>query len=546
MQATANATTLQKRASAAIKNLFDQGEKAVLVQAMTGAGKTYIGFDFIVEYLLADPSHKVQIVVPTIALVEQFHETAQRFGFLASVYHGELKYRLDDEGKKVKMEYLPQARINITLPDTFKTLIVDGKNHYGFDMSWKPTLLMMDEAHKNTSASSQEFKKWAPEALVLGFTATPRREQNELGEYLIDWYGDNLLIAASPEELIEAGRIVPPSIHEFKESHNEFDEWEALTEGHTNKSTMVVARDTKAAIAYVDGFRKRFPQLRVELITAVGDMTAGIAQQTPKQRQQLQNEFKRGLIDVLVSVDTLCEGFDAPRAKFVMIMRSMTSEALYHQVVGRVLRMFTCAVSGETKTHGYVMDFGGNHKRYGSIVEREWTPKDYAPLVSIVANDNSVPRKQFNKATTLMISCFGCQKVFDVKSRSTCPACKRSTKAFIDITVKDYLQDVYNIQASEYIQSHHRGMMKNLFLSQAESKFIKNERTGKFEPDMSHTITMLRTMMNDLMGHKVFLDTGLFDKDHQVLADIFLNDKKLGEKLNISFMDKVTLALVAA
>ncbi len=538
-KAKAKATTLQKRASAAIQNLFDQGEKSVLVQAMTGAGKTYIGFDFIVDYLLADPSHKVQIVVPTVALVEQFHETAQRFGFLASVYHGELKYRIDDNGNKVRMDYIPEARINITLPDTFKTLVVDGKNHYGFDMSWKPTLLMMDEAHKNTSASSQEFKRWAPEALVLGFTATPRREQNEQGEYLMDWYGDNLLIAATPEELIEAGRIVPPSIHEFKDSHNEFDEWEALTEGHANKSTMVVARDTKAAIAYVDGFRKRFPKLVVELITAVGDMTAGIAQQTPKYRQELQNKFKRGLIDVLVSVDTLCEGFDAPRAKFVMIMRSMTSEALYHQVVGRVLRMFTCAVSGEVKTHGYVMDFGGNHKRYGSIVERQWTPKDYAPLTSIVANDNKVSTKQYAKASTLMISCRVCQKVFDAKSRQTCPACKQAHKAYVQTTVKDVLT-AYGIDSKDFIQNHHRGMMKNLFASILPSKF----KDGVV--DMTHTITLMRHTMNTVMGQHVFLDRGLYDPAHQVLADIFLKDMKLGDKLNIKLADTTTLSVIAA
>ncbi|MNK47807.1 primosome assembly protein PriA [compost metagenome] len=536
----ASATKLQKRASTAISNLFASGETTVLVQAMTGAGKTYIGFDFIRDYLFADASRKVQIVVPTVALVEQFHETAEKFGFLASVYHGELTHRTDENGNKVKMEYLPHARINITLPDTFANLI-NGQNLYGFDMSWKPTLLMMDEAHKNTSASSQEFKKWAPEALVLGFTATPRREQNETGEYLIDWYGDNLLIAATPEELIEAGRIVPPSIHEYRDTNNEFDEWEALTAGHSNKSTMVVAKDTAAAVAYVDGFRKRFPKLVVELITSVGCAAAGIAQQTTKQRQELQSKFKRGLIDVLVSVDTLCEGFDAPRAKFVMIMRSMTSEALYHQVVGRVLRMFTCAISGEAKTHGYVMDFGGNHKKYGAVTERVWTPKDYAPLISIVANDNRVTPKQFSKASTLMISCNVCQKVYDAKSRATCPACKQAHKAFVEVYVKDFIQDVYGLKSQDFIQEHHRVMMKNLFSSKVASKFLPDG-----SPDMTHGVTMFRTIMNDQMGHKVFLDTGLYDPAHKYLAAIFLKDAKLGNKLNIPLADKVTLALLAA
>lgn len=535
----AQATVLQKAVTAKIHNIFASGETSVLVQAMTGAGKTYIGFDYISDYLLEDRTRRVMIVVPTQALVEQFHETAQRFGFKIAVYHGTLDNRIAEDGSKIPMTYDPSAHICITLPDTFANLM-DGQNHYGFDMTWVPTLLLMDEAHKNTSASSQRFKQYAPDAWVLGFTATPRREQNEQGEYLIDWYGDNLLIAATAEELIEAKRIVPPSIHTFTESHNELDEWAKLTAGHINISTMVVAGDTKAAVAYMEAFRRRYPHLTVEIITSVGDDEAGIVKQTPKQRQALQAKFKYGQIDVLVSVDTLCEGFDAPRAKFVMIMRSMSSEALYHQVVGRVLRTFTTKC-GEVKTHGYVMDFGGNHAKYGSVTERVWTPKDYAPATSIVANDNRVTPKQFKRASTLMISCNVCEKVFDAKARSHCPACNQMHQAFVQIEVKDFLQDVYNIASTDYTQEHHRLMMKNLFASKAPSKYLP---CGA--PDMSHTQTMFRTILNEQTGHKVFLACGSVCPTHKTLVSIFMKEAKLGSKLNIKLSDKATLALLAA
>lgn len=523
------ATALQKRASNKIMNLFDQGETSVLVQAATGAGKTYIGFDFISEYLLRDASHKVQIVVPTVALVEQFHETAQRFGFKVSVYHGELKYRIDSAGHKVEMKYDATARINITLPDTFATLL-DGKNHYGFDFRWTPTLLMMDEAHKNTSASSQAFKKWAPNAWVLGMTATPRREQNDAGEHLMDWYGDNLIVAASFDELVEAGRIVPPSIHEFKDSDNEFDKWAALTEGHANKATMVIARDTKEAIAYVDGFRKRFPHLTVELITSVGDKDADIAQQTPKQRQMLQNKFKRGVIDVLVSVDTLCEGFDAPRAKFVMIMRSMTSEALYHQVVGRVLRMFTCPTSGEVKEFGYVMDFGGNHKKFGSIADRVWTPMDYAPTISVVFNkDQRATTGQIRKSSKLMISCRCCQKVYDARSRVECPACNQAHTAHVMVEVKDIYEKVYNMTD---ITKPNMDALYSMFASRF------------YGP--GSTYAQMRTVYNDhVFKCNVFTETGA-NPEHQLLVDLVTGRAKLGSKVRIELSNKFVIDALAA
>jgi superfamily II DNA or RNA helicase len=528
MLVQAQATVLQKRASKAIMNLFEQGETSVLVQAATGAGKTYIGFDFIWNYLMADVSNKVQIVVPTVALVEQFHETAQAFGLAVSVYHGELKYRIDSKGNKVPMVYNASARINITLPDTFATLL-EGKNHYGFDTRWVPTLLLMDEAHKNTSASSQKFKEWAPEAWVLGMTATPRREQNESGEHLIEWYGDNLIIAASFDELVAAGRIVPPSIHEFNETDNELDKWTLLTEGHTNKSTMVVARDTKSAIAYVEAFRKRFPKLVVELITAVGNKDEGIAQQTPKYRQELQSKFKRGLIDVLVSVDTLCEGFDAPRAKFVMIMRSMTSEALYHQVVGRVLRMYTCMVSGEVKTHGYVMDFGGNHKKFGSIAERIWTPMDYAPAVSVVANDNQrVTVGQFVRSDKLMISCKCCQKVFDAKARKVCPSCKQEHETYVAVPVKDIFEKVYNMV--DFNKMH----------LQALTKMFSFRHYG-----VGSEYAMMREIYNEAFGTEVFTATGVNPK-HKLLEKLVTSKANLTSSAKIRLTNKFVLDALAA
>ena len=506
----AQATKLQKRAVNSVINMFEDGEDAVLVQSMTGSGKTYIGMEFIKWYLAQDANHRAMIVVPTVALVEQFHETAQRFGFEVAIYHGTLKYRIDASGKYVAMRGIrdiPNARICITLPDTFATL-VQGTNHHGWNDAWNPSLLLMDEAHKNTSENSQavrnRFLGRVNRLFVLGLTATPRREQNGDGENLLEWYGDNLICAATPKELLEAGRIVAPIVHEFSASDVEVAEWRRLTQGESNKSTIIIAKDTAHAYSLVQAFNN---SASVQLITSVGiEGRDDVNAQTVKERQKILADFRNGLFEVLVSVNTVCEGFDAPRARYVMICRDMAAEALYHQVVGRVMRVY------EGKENGIVMDFGGNHKRYGSIMDKVWTVADYAPVHKFSEGKRSVSATRWNRAQRFMIVC-ACEKVYDAKKRETCPACRRETNIEITVENRDILEGC-NISCEEYL---------------AFQVPLKMAATSKHHVEGAPA-RVIGQRLNERTGIDLFLPEIGINPEYKIIGLIFANSEPLGMK----------------
>lgn len=522
-------TQLQQLTKQKLASAFT-ASTAVLLQSLMGSGKTYISMDFITDFLKESPENRVMIVVPTVALVEQFHATAQAFGHLVAIYHGELKYRYDERtGKRILMQQLsdiPHARICITLPDTFTTL-VSGVNHYKYPKDWIANLLVMDEAHKNTSQASQNVRDFFTDIRVLGLTATPRREQNTPGSYLYDWYGDNLVIGATGDELIEDGRVVPVDIQSFDADETHIvDTWEARTIDSMIKSTMFVCRDTKHAIAVNEAFRARGHNSAI--ITAVGDKETGLSQQTPKQRQEIQSQFKLGKIDILISVDTLCEGFDAPRAQFLFILRRMTAEALYHQVVGRVIRSYTCPVTGFVKTAGYVLDFGGNHERYGSILDRVWTTADYAPASAHFIERNQIGISKICKAKYVMTTCRCCQHVYDLRKRFSCNMCGSHDSTIVTYSPRDIITRVYNLDSTVY--SSQVDQIRKVLASKLSTK------CPNYPIPAAHPIVFAREALNAMLGIAlVDPHTGDYDIEHALLVDILVNGRKLNEALNTQF-----------
>lgn len=84
-----------------------------------------------------------------------------------------------------------------------------------------------------------------------------------------------------------------------------------------------------------------------------------------KEREKILMDFKKGRIKCLVNVGVLTTGFDFPGLEAVLIARSTMSLALYYQIVGRVMRIFT--YPDGSKKVGWVVDLGGNVNFFGKI-----------------------------------------------------------------------------------------------------------------------------------------------------------------------------------
>lgn len=76
-------------------------------------------------------------------------------------------------------------------------------------------------------------------------------------------------------------------------------------------------------------------------LESAGVRTAVISGETPREeRQQIYDDFRNGVVQVLSNCMVLTEGFDAPWASCAVIARPTQSAPLYTQMVGRVLRPY--------------------------------------------------------------------------------------------------------------------------------------------------------------------------------------------------------------
>ena len=249
-------------------------------------------------------------------------------------------------------------------------------------------VVIIDEAHRALADSYQKHIFAAyPEATIIGLTATPcRADGRGLGESF-----DGISIAATYTQLIADGFVMEPRVFSTPLSHvmgqrlaglhtragdyadDELDEvvtderlmgdvvetWKlrsATTEGAGHLRTVVFAVSVRHSLALVERF------------TAAGARAAHIDGTTPETtRRAVLAQLDAGDLTLVSNVGVLCEGWDQPSVKCLVLARPTKSLGLYMQMAGRVLRPW-----GETVP--IIIDHGGNYDRHDApTTDREWS-----------------------------------------------------------------------------------------------------------------------------------------------------------------------------
>lgn len=421
----------QVAAVATVASKFAAGTKRVLMQSATGSGKTVMASMFLKDYL-SEPGHRVLALVNLQALVGQFHDTLRDFGLEVSVLHDEIKSNKD--GVRYTLDYSRQ--VLLTMPTTFINTRA-GKNCLVWNEDYEPTLILIDEAHKGTSAEFQFIRDLYPNAIVLGLTATPFRAKNDEGECLVEWYGDNVVFTVSVRDLIAMKRLVQPHYVACKSDDHVVNTWLRETAGHANRRTVVFTRDTKHSFAILEAFTAAGISARVITAGTDADPDFYVTPQTPLQRQAIYNEFDAGTVEVLISVNALCEGFDSPLAKFCFLTRGVSNHALYHQMVGRVLRWH---VSKEG--YAVIVDFHENLKDHGCIVDYQWNLEAAKPSNAWVERAATMSKGTFMKKSNVYHACTSCNHVFDIKARKACYHCDTPHDVVLAVSYAELLEEV--------------------------------------------------------------------------------------------------------
>lgn len=295
-----NPRPFQRAAMARCGDEFRSGKRAIVLVSPTGSGKSCMGAMMAAELVKA--GKRVAWGAHREELLQQAATTLRSFGLHVSVRGS---------------SYSAPVQI-----DTFQAWVARGvapDAHFFFP----------DECHHladKTGWTQLQRGYMQSGARVLGLTATPARGDGQaLSEF------DGIVVAAQIAELQALGLLVPlrikapaNALESGKIAQRPVDVYQEHAVG---QSTVVFSPHVRAAERVVSEFEAA--GVRAKLVT--GTMPKG-------DRADILHRFAIGDLPVVVNVNVLTEGWDAPRAACCIVARGCNSQGLWVQIAGRILR----------------------------------------------------------------------------------------------------------------------------------------------------------------------------------------------------------------
>lgn len=273
-----------------------------------------------------------------------------------------------------------------------------------------PDLILVDECHHILSRSYRKIIDSFPDAVVLGFTATPvRMNEGGLGAVF-----EELVESVSTEWLIEHNYLAPYTYYsvplaDTRGLHVRAGEFVAAeVEELMNRSAIFgsavdnwkIRAEGKQTIVYCSSISTS--RQTAEAFQAAGIAAAHLDGTTPeREREETVQAFRNGKVKVLCNVDLFGEGFDVPDCEAVIMLRPTQSLSLHIQQSMRPMRY-------KEGKKAIILDHVGNHARHGLPDEpREWTLEE---------------RKRKRKNERPMRQCPNCFAVYPT-TMEECPIC---------------------------------------------------------------------------------------------------------------------------
>ena len=334
--------------------------RSVMLQMPTGTGKTVLMAE-VIRRKMAEVRRKksdgILIVAHRRELLDQIRGTVKYFG-------------IDMEKEHVVVESIQKL----------SRLKSDGRSKME-DVPFSPTLVIIDEAHHALAKTYRMLWDWWPQAKFLGLTATPCRLNNEgfldlfqtlvqshtIQEFIrMGWLSDFDYVTAEPDNPIlqQVGRLKKRGAdgdYQTKEMALVMDCEESIRSLYQAYRKFVFGK--KGIVYAIDRNHARHI---TEYYQRQGVNCCWIEAKTPTaERDRLVQEYRDGLIDVVVNVDILSEGADFPEVEFIQLARPTLSLSKYLQQVGRGMRI------AEGKDKVVILDHVGMYQTFGLPTE-DW------------------------------------------------------------------------------------------------------------------------------------------------------------------------------
>ena len=349
-----------------VYSLWDKMDN-LMIQMPTGTGKTIV-FTSVVRDIrrwcsLHSPESKILIVAHRKELITQASSK------LKDVPHGIIM-----SGMKQQMQHMVQVASIQTFMScrNYETM-----RHYRFDF------IIIDEAHHSIASGYQKLWEMYPHSKKLGVTATPWR-MNHCGfrslfsEIIlskpIEWFVNEHYLSNYDYISIRRNSETQKAVNSIERFGVDGDYLEAELSNvfdcdhiraELYKSYKNFADGKKGIIYAID---RRHAANILDLYASHGVSIRMIDGTTPaEERQSIIDDFKDGLVRVIVNVNIFSEGFDCPDIEFIQLARPTRSLTMYLQQVGRGLRI------SDSKEKSLILDNVGLYNRFGTpMANRHW------------------------------------------------------------------------------------------------------------------------------------------------------------------------------
>jgi superfamily II DNA or RNA helicase len=327
----------QVEAQQAILEHRARGVRSQLVSLATGLGKSVV-IATLPRLLSLRPGDVTVVVAHRDELIEQLVD----------------KFHVENPEATIgveKAERRASEECNIVVA-TVQTLADKRLEEFVARFKRRIALFVIDEAHHAAAPSYRAIVDAVlgqrPEAMILGFTATPNRGD---GVRLVDVF-ERIVYTMDARKGIDAGYLVPVKSYAVATGVNLDDVASRggdFVIGQLAQAVNVGQRNERIVAAY----KQNTPGLKALVFTASVEHARDVAEEfvargvnaewasgeTPREeRERIVREFRGEGIDVLVNCGLYLEGFDVPSVQVILNARPTKSTTLYTQITGRALR----------------------------------------------------------------------------------------------------------------------------------------------------------------------------------------------------------------
>ena len=344
-----------------------------LIVLPTGGGKTYTAATWMLKNAL-DNNKKVLWIAHRQFLLEQAADAFQSYAYAEQMPHiSSFAYRI------ISGSTLHDRMIDIKRTDN---IIIASKDSVGRNLKKLDTWLkdeselyfVIDEAHHATAKTYRKIidhlSTVVQDLKIIGLTATPFRTADSEKGLLKRIFPDDIVYSVSLKELINRQILSRLEVEEYQ-TGEDFgkdmgkNDWESIMHMDTipeniasriadNRSrnhlivdtykknqkkygqTIVFTVNITHAIALAALFKKEGIKADY-IVSKIKDIGTGISIGQQENIKKIE-AYRKGKIQVLVSVEILTEGIDLPQTKSVFLARPTVSKTLMTQMVGRALR----------------------------------------------------------------------------------------------------------------------------------------------------------------------------------------------------------------